>query len=123
MSTVGGSLDTAGRNLKYAALSLAKSPGFSLITVMILAAGIGFNVRAFSLVDALVFRSLPVERPEELVRISSIDNQWRLGQLPSTILAPLGRDPLQGLCGFDTAYEGAEVNGTLSSVGVEGLTG
>lgn len=92
--------------------------------MLILAAGIGSNIGVFSLIDALLFRPLPVTRPEKLVRISSIDNQGRLSQLPSTILGPLARDTtLHGLCGFDSSYQGVEVNGTLSSIGVEALTG
>jgi predicted permease len=117
-------VDVLARNLKYAVRTLVKSPGFSLVAVVILAVGIGSNLAVFSLVDSLLFRPLPVERPEELVRISSIDKQGRLGNLPSTIVEPLKRDSaFQGVCGFNTSDEGAEIDGTLGSIGILGFTG
>lgn len=55
-------------DLKYALRTLAKSPGFTLAALTILALGIGLNTAAFSLLDAIVLRPLPaVERPDELV--------------------------------------------------------
>jgi predicted permease len=117
-------IDVLARNLKYALRSLRKSPGFSLVAVLILAIGIGSNLAVFSLVDSLLFRAIPVERPEELVRISSIDKQSRLGNLSSIIVDPLKRDSaFRGVCGFNTSYEGAEINGTLASIGILGFTG
>ena len=44
-------------------------PGFTLVAVMTLALGFGANTAIFGLVEALLLRSLPVERPEELYRI------------------------------------------------------
>jgi len=55
-------------DLKYALRTLARSPGFTLAALTILALGIGFNTAAFSLMDAVVLRPLPgVDRPGELV--------------------------------------------------------
>ena len=48
---------------------LAKRPGFSAAVVLVLALGIGANSAIFSLVDALLFRSLPVHEPDRLVRL------------------------------------------------------
>src|SRR5579863_4632054 len=79
-------VDAARRNLRYALRSLAKSPAFSLIAIVILALGIGATVGAFAIVDALLFRPLGVQRPNELVRIAASDKDGRLRQLPSTIL-------------------------------------
>ncbi len=117
-------VDAARRNLRYALRSLAKSPAFSLIAILILAVGIGATVGAFSIVDALLFRPLGVFRPGELVRIAASDKDGRLRQLPSTILDPLKSSTwLSGACGFNTGYEGAEANGTQSPVGILGFTG
>lgn len=55
-------------DVKYALRTLARSPGFTLAALTILAVGIGLNTTAFSLMDAVVLRPLPgVERPGELV--------------------------------------------------------
>ncbi|HKG95917.1 MAG TPA: ABC transporter permease, partial [Gemmatimonadaceae bacterium] len=56
-------------DLRYAARSLAHSRGYALATVLLLALGVGANTAMFSLVDAVLFRRLAVERSEELLRV------------------------------------------------------
>jgi predicted permease len=55
------------QDLRYGARVLRRAPGFTLAAVASLAIGIGANTAMFSVADALLFRPLPVERPEELV--------------------------------------------------------
>ena len=62
-------------DLRFAVRSLAKSPGFALAAVIILALGIGANSAIFSLVDAILFRPLPVPAPERVVRLFFTDGQ------------------------------------------------
>jgi predicted permease len=57
----------AVRDVRHALRVLANSPGFAAIAVLSLALGIGANTAIFSVIDALMLRSLPVERPAELV--------------------------------------------------------
>lgn len=58
-------------DLKFAFRSLAKTPGTSLAFVFILALGVGANTAVFSVVEAVLLRSLPYERPQELVAVRS----------------------------------------------------
>ena len=61
--------ETIRSDIRYAFRWLRRSPGFALVAVASLAIGIGFNTALFTLVDALLFRPLPVERPDRLVDI------------------------------------------------------
>src|SRR5262245_20022059 len=62
-------LDTIRSDVRYALRWLRRSPGFTLVAVASLAIGIGFNTAIFTLVDALLFRPLPVDHPERLVDV------------------------------------------------------
>jgi predicted permease len=57
------------QDLRYTLRQLRKSPGFTLTSVITLALGIGATTAIFTLVHAVLLKSLPVTRPEELWRI------------------------------------------------------
>jgi putative ABC transport system permease protein len=71
-------LQAIRQDLKYAARTLTRSPGFSAIAVATIAIGVGANTAIFSIVDAVLLRPLPYPRAEELVRVS--DTNRRTGQ-------------------------------------------
>jgi putative ABC transport system permease protein len=62
-------LDTFVADCRYATRSLRAAPAFALVAVLSLGLGIGANTAIFSLLNAVMLKSLPVERPEELVSI------------------------------------------------------
>ena len=64
-------IETVWRDLRYAIRILGRNPGFGAVAVLSLALGIGANVAAFTLINALLLRELPVPHPEQLVDIGA----------------------------------------------------
>src|SRR5499433_2224845 len=61
-------------DVRYAVRQFAHAPGFTVTAVLTLALGIGATTAIFTLVHAVLLRSLPVARPSELYRVGDIEN-------------------------------------------------
>lgn len=70
--------ETLARNLRLGLRRLSREPGFTVTAVLLLALGIGATTTIFSVVNAVLFKPLPYERPEDLVRIYMTEPQNRL---------------------------------------------
>ena len=76
--------DAALRNLRFAARSLAKTPGFTISVVLTLALGIGANSAVFSAIFAVLLKPLPFPQSEELVSVAQVNTKS-----PSPFISPV----------------------------------
>jgi hypothetical protein len=66
------SFESLFRDVRYALRGFTRSPGFTTVAIITLALGIGANTAVFQLLDAVRLRSLPIQKPQELVELSII---------------------------------------------------
>ena len=69
------------RDIRDGIWSLARRPAFTAVAVLSLALGIGANTAIFSLVNAVILRDSPVERPEEVVNLYLHQASFEFGTL------------------------------------------
>src|SRR5580693_5743720 len=72
---------TLWNDIRYGIRMLAANPGFTVVAILSLAIGIGANTSMFSLADALLLRPLPVQHPDEVVRVMSTSQTSRYDRI------------------------------------------
>jgi predicted permease len=76
-------LDRLLRELRFALRSLRNSPGFAATAILTLALGIGANTAVFSVMNAVLLRSLPVSEPDRLVYLRTSNAPRGTGTIDS----------------------------------------
>jgi predicted permease len=96
-----------GQDLKLALRVFWKNPAFAGIVILTLALGSGANTAIFTLLDQVMLRALPVERPDRLVVLSAPGpfSGWSSNQ--SDTVMPMSQPMLDGLRDRTPAFQGA----------------
>jgi predicted permease len=79
-------LETLAQDILYGLRAMLRSPGITLVALLSLALGIGANTAIFSLMDAVMLRSLPVKNPQQLVLLGKADSSGITDEFGATQL-------------------------------------
>ena len=113
------------RDLRHAFRSLARTPGFSLAAILILALGIGANVAIFSVARAVLLRPLPFRAPASLAWVwaTRVDRDRAFYSIPNfldTRAAARGFEELAAFTPWAPTLTGVEEPERLTAVRVTG---
>jgi predicted permease len=113
-------LETLWQDIRYGARMLRKNPGFTAVALLTLALGIGANTAIFSLIDAVILKWLPVERPDQLYFIQNVGPRNQDGGAPPYPCFERFRDHNQsftGLAAFTWFGQGIRIADQVELVG------
>ena len=107
-------MDTLLQDLRFAFRSLMRHPGFALTAVATLALGIGSTTAIVSVVNAVILRPLPFERPDRIVAVTTL---WTRTGLRGQLSAPDFDDVKAQSRSFQAMsyYTGGETSVTLGT--------
>ena len=101
-------LESLLADIRFTLRWLWKSPGFTLVAVASLAIGIGFNTALFTVVDALLFKPLPVTAADRLVDVFTSDSagttSFSTSSYPDYLDLNAQNDVFEGMVGYSPMF-------------------
>lgn len=91
-------------DLRFALRLLAKTPGFTAAAALSLGLGIGVNTMTFSSIDSVLLKPIPVDAPDRLARVITVDDRnggWQQMSRPNLVDYQRANEVFSGLAGFE----------------------
>jgi predicted permease len=102
-------MDSLWKDIRYSLRTMFHAPTITVAAILSLALGVGANTTVFTLINALFLNPLPVDRPSELVAISTLDtkNTTQFGNVmplsyPNLIDLREGAQAFTGIAGYSS---------------------
>jgi putative ABC transport system permease protein len=116
-------LEAAWRDLRFALRSLAKTPGFTAIAILVIAVGIGVNTAVFSVVNTVLLKPLTYPDPQSLVELMNTGPQGSFpgANVPKFNIWHQQTNIFQQVAGYDWGGAGLNLTGSDNPQQVQGI--
>ncbi len=118
--------DGLTHDVRYGLRQLRRTPAVTAVALLTLALGIGANTALFTLLDAALFKQLPVTRPAQLVSvIVTMPSGGWMSNVPSALFEELRRAPrsFSGVFGFWQGLANVQWGADIERVVVQHVSG
>jgi predicted permease len=111
-------LESLLRDFRYGTRTLRRTPGFAIISILVMALGIGANVALFTVVRSVLLKPLPFRDPDRLMRLyeRTLDDRFPFNQSAAGVYAEWKKENKSftalGICG----YAGYNLSGTAGQL-------
>src|SRR3984885_7956202 len=116
-------VEDAGRDLRFSVRSLAKTPGFTAIAVLVIAIGIGVNTAVFSVINTVLLKPLAYPDPQSLVELMNTGPQGSFpgANVPKFNIWHQQTNIFQQVAGYDWGGAGLNLTGNDNPQQVQGI--
>ena len=111
------------RDLRFVLRSLAKTPGFAAIAIVVIAVGIGVNTAVFSVINTVLLKPLTYPDPQSLVMLENTGPQGSFpgASVPKFNIWHQQTSVFQKVAGYDTGGAGLNLTGGDKPQQVQGI--
>ena len=116
-------IEDGWRDLRFALRSLARTPGFTLIAILIIAIGIGVNTAVFSVVNTVLFKPLTYPDPQSLMQMENTGPQghFPVASVPEFNIWRQQTSIFQQIAAYDFGGAGMNLTGGDHPQQVQGI--
>jgi putative ABC transport system permease protein len=106
-------IEDVWRDLRFAVRSLARTPGFTAIALLVIAVGIGVNTAVFSVIDAVLLKPLTYPDPQALVQLvtTSSEGPFPVASIPDYNIWQQQSGIFQQVAAYDSGGAGMNLTG------------